>query len=100
MPTTMTTEKMKMRAALRIARRAGVEMILQDDRGGHGVDLCLPGAPVLLTRREAAFGFHARQPLVLHDDVKAGARAKRVGESLYTRGHVVRAAVEAARQAD
>src|SRR5258705_5072881 len=45
-----------------------IEIVLQKDRGGCGIELRLALAPVLLATRQAALRFHARQPLVLRGD--------------------------------
>ncbi len=55
--------------------RSPIQIILQDDRGGRGVELRLAPAPVALAARQAALRFAARQTLVLGHDRHARARA-------------------------
>src|SRR6185369_14114632 len=42
-----------------------VQMVLQDDGRGRGIETFLARPPVLVALGEPAFGFYARQPLVL-----------------------------------
>ena len=61
--------------------RLAVEIVLQDDGGGRGIEQRFALAPVLLTQREPAFGLAARQAFVLqhhrHLDNRAQTRGDR-----------------------
>src|SRR5687767_6203344 len=106
-PPTMTTKmKMKMRATvcfLVCASGTGaprVEIVLQDDRGRRRIEFLLPGAPVLLTRREPALRLDAREPLVLQHDRQLRAEGQIPRELLNPRRQAGRRAIQPARQAD
>ena len=77
-----------------------IEIVLEHDRGGGGVELLLPCPPVALSDRETRLRLMARQPLVLKNDRNADTRFERARELLHVSRLVRRRAVELARPAD
>ena len=79
--------------------RALVEEVLQDDRGGGGVEPGLALAPVPLARAQAALGFDAGQALVLDEHRQRGSRPEPGDEGVDLRGFVAGPAIEVQRPA-
>ena len=80
--------------------RPAVEIVLQDDSGGSGVQAGLPRSPVLVASRQATLGFDTRQALVLKDDRQRRATAQCLREGFNAWRHVVGGAIETTRQPD
>ena len=79
--------------------QALVEEVLQDDRGGGGVEPGLALPPVPLARAQAALGFDAGQALVLDEHRQRGSRPEPGDEGVDLRGFVAGAAIEVQRPA-
>lgn len=71
-----------------------IQIILEDDRGGGGIETFLAGAPVLLTKGQAALSLPARQSFVLKHHRKTHLRAEAACKLLHLRSQVVRRAIE------
>lgn len=74
---------------------ADVQIVLKNDGGGSSIEPCLPIPPVLDSHGQTAFGFSARQALILKRDRKTGQAAQLFGEDSNACRHLVGGAVEA-----
>ena len=82
------------------ALRTAIKIILKNDRRGGRIKALLPRPPVLLAEGEPAFGFPAREPLVLQRDRERGPRFELACKLFDAPRHVGRSAIETSRQAD
>jgi len=77
-----------------------IEIVLQNDGGGSGVELAFARTPVAVPDGQTLLGFMAREPLILKYDRNFQPLLERVGELLCTGGLMCGGAVEPARPAD
>lgn len=82
------------------ASRAGVEIILEDDRCCRSIEALLPRAPVLFPQRESRLRLSAREAFVLEEHRHRYPGAQPGGKRLDASRHVVGRPVEAPGQAD
>ena len=80
--------------------RTTIKIVLKNDGRGRRIEALLAHPPILLAEREPAFGFQAREPLVLQRDRKRGPRFELACKLFHATRHVGRSAIEASRQTD
>jgi len=77
-----------------------VQVVLQNDRGGRGIQPRLPLAPVPLPQRKPLLRLDAGQPLVLQRDRQTGPLLERLGDRPHPNRVLVRPTIEVRRQPD